>query len=153
RAVGREAGRRIEVRAAGEDRDLARPEIDRDELVVPFAMARDRVRLVVLANGDEPVASRVVDRVGVAPVALRGERHELARADDAMEPAGREVGDDDEIARDKRRGAAVLVDAGARVEAFRRHSGERAVGLAPDEDLPTALVRAAFDPPPDAVDA
>jgi hypothetical protein len=113
-------------------------------------MALERRLLVVLADGDEAVPGPVEDHVGVAPDLLRRERLELAWGHDAVQPAGREVRHDDEVAVDEVRAAAVFVDAAPGVETLGREAGRGAVRVAPDEHLAAFLFGPALEPPANA---
>ena len=87
------------------------------------------------------------DRVAVREQALANVLIELLPV---LDDIGR-ARDHDELTGDERGGAAVLVDAGPGVEPLRRQPGERAVPVAPDEDLAAALLRPALQPPAGAV--
>ena len=106
---------------------------------------------MVLADGEDPSPGAVELEVGVAQVAgagvgrdrFRGPGH---RVGDAVQPAVEEVREDDQVARGEVRAAAVLVDAGAHVDARRADVRGRAVGRAPDEHLDPALGGPSLEP-------
>ena len=152
-AVRREPGRGVEVRAGGDDLDVAGREIDRHEVVDPLAVGGHHIGLVALADRKEPTAFGIVGHVRVAPRAFRRDRLKVARPVDPVEAPGREVGDDDELARHERRGTPVFVDPGSGVEALRRQPEHRPVAIAPHEHLAALLVGPALEPPAHAARA
>src|SRR5438552_16709889 len=103
---------------------------------------------MVFADRKEPVPGAIEAEVGIPPGnALGRQGLQDARRRDPVQPAGGELRDDGQVAVDEIGPAAVLVDPAPGIEAFRRQAGQRAIALTPDEDLSTALLAAAFEPP------
>ena len=123
-AVGAEARIGVEVGAGGEDHAaaLVAVRVERDDGIDGFPIAG-----VILAHGDEPLAVRIEDHVGVAQRAFRRDRPRRVVAVDAVEPGVGEVREDEHAVAHRVRAAAVLVDAGAGVESRRNGIGDRAV--------------------------
>src|SRR5436190_2075922 len=93
--------------------------------------------LPATTRGRAAAPASVDAEVGEAPsMAVRGEGLEDPGRRDALEPAGREIGDDDHIAVEHVRAAAVFVDTAPRIEALRCQPAFGTVGsvrLANDE--------------------
>src|SRR5439155_14319838 len=144
---------RVEVGAGGEDLDVPAREVDRDDGVRGLAVPCQRLRRVVLADGQDPASVAIRREVGEPPAgAVSRERLEATVGVDPVEAPAGEVGDEDKVVVDEVRAAAVLVDAVAGVEALWRQPGLAAVGITPDEDLAAFLLGPSLEPPADPVD-
>ncbi len=145
--VGRETRRGEEVapldeRAHGAPVGRGAPvEGDRDDRV--GALPRPGV---VLADGQEARPARVEREVGVAEGSLRRERRRRSVGSHEQEPAGREVGDDEEAAGGEVGPAAVLVDARPDVHPRRADVLRRAPRPQADERRPAAVLGPALEP-------
>ena len=115
--------------------------------MVTIVLAGSPSAAVVLADRVETPPDGVQPQVGVAPRAVRGDRHgRLGARIEPVEPPIGEVGEDDDATDHDVRPAAVLVDPRADVERRRGQLRGRAVGGGPDEDPPAILGRPALEP-------
>ena len=143
RTVRRQARCGQEVRTLHEDaRDALAVERDLDDRGGGLALAG-----VVLAHGDESSPGDIEADIGIAVVALGGDR--LGLGDPGVQPVQPPIGpirEDDRAAGHGVRPAAVFVDAAADVERGGRHIGDRAVGRPTDENAAASLRGPPLDP-------
>ena len=144
RAVGTEAGARIEIVTRGDHRHGRRRTVERQahERVDGFAIRRR----VILAHADQPRARGVGRVIRVAEPAGRRERLWHAAP---LEPVHSLVGEFGEVGDPLGHGVggpAVLVDAGPHVGSLGRDVRDPALGAARDHDTSAAIFRPPFEP-------
>ncbi len=101
---------------------------------------------VVFADTDQAVARRIHHAIGVAQRRFRRDCLRRAPRRDAIQPLVGEIAEEHDPAIHQNGPAAVLVDAGARVERRGVHVAGASVWRAPDNDVAPGLGGTAFRP-------
>ncbi len=144
RTVGCDAGRRVEVAAAGDDRGFGRT-VGRQH----HELVHDLFALVTLADADpsQAVGRDPSVRVSMSALGLRRDRRRLGARILPVEALILEATEDQAASMDRVRPAPVLMDPGPDVEAFRGHVDRGRVRIAGDHDRATCFGRAHLRPP------